>query len=270
MADEYGSATNPIKFTSDGKPMGDPAVTPDATTVNSKEPTPVVPVTPVTPVAPTDDVIPNLQAPPTEYIPVSGSQTVQDIADLLTSKNVTGAADMINELNDSGELSLSSQLKLVDGLGPEVASIVTRQLAADVASAKAAGTAAKNEVLDYAAKELGTSDAQATWNDLQAFANSPAAGLSPEDLSGLSAQLTNGGFGAKLAVDALVRMYKQSTNFTQHADLVQGQANLSQAFEPLSAQAYSEQMDAVARKYGYASREAEVLRQQRQRTVKYN
>lgn len=266
---EYGSQSNPTQFTSDGKPI--PQVPPTAEVPNVPPQQAAPQFTPETPPAPAaEPAAPNLEPPAVEPIPVGGSSTIQEVSALLQSKQIDGAADMIGELNATGELSITSQMKLVDGLGPEVASLVTRQLAADVTAAKDAGTAARNEVLSYAAKELGTTNADSTWADLQAFANSPEAGLSPQDLAGLSEQLTKGGFGAKLAVDALVTLYKRSPAFAQHADLVQGQANLSASFEPISEADYSREVEVVARRYGYDSREAELLRQRRKRSIQYN
>lgn len=264
---EYGSKENPTQYTSDGKPIPE-APKADVPQVPPQKAAPKF--TPEVQPTPLAETPPNLEPPSVEPIPVGGSSTIQEVAALLQSKQIPDAGEMIGELNDTGELSLHSQMKLVDSLGPEVASLVTRQLAADVTAAQEAGKAARNEVLSYAASELGTTDPDTTWTDLQAFANSPEAGLSPQDLAGLSEQLTKGGFGAKLAVDALVTLYKRSSAFAQHADLINGQANLSASFEPISEVDYSRQIEDVSRRYGYDSREAELLRQRRKRSIQYN
>lgn len=207
-------------------------------------------------------------APAAEAVLVgkTGNASIDAVGKLLAEKAVPGADDMIAEFAKNGELSISSQAKLVETLGESLAGMAINQLNAEATKIKDASTAARTEVLDYMIEAFGETDRDATWAAVKEFVASPESGFSADDKAELSKMLQKGGLAAKLAIDNIVAVHTGNPNTTVTADLLQGDISTVKGFDPISAKAYSEEVSILADKYGYESLEVQQLQQRRERS----
>ena len=139
----------------------------------------------------------------------TGNQTIDQISSLLHNKQFDGSNDIIDEVIDNQELSLTSKAKLVDQLGADVAQLVINQLESSVAAEKQKGEQEGKRLKEYAYSKFGGSNPDETWAGLQQFAQSDQS-LSAEDRSAMNEMLSKGGKYAELVIDSLYSKYKES------------------------------------------------------------
>lgn len=210
----------------------------------------------------------DLTEPPPAEVTVgkTGNPAIDAVGDLLAERKVANADAIIAEFAKTGELSLSTQAKLVETLGDTTAGLVITQLTTEASKIKEASTKLRSETLDYMAKAFGETDPEGTWKAVQDFVKSPESGFTVEDKAELSRMLQKGGLAARLAIDNIVAVHTGNPNTTSHADLLQGDTLATRKFEPISAKSYSEQVGALVDKYGYESLEVRQLQQRRERS----
>ena len=233
-----------------------------------------VPVVPAAPVAvPPGTVVPEVPTPEVgvpkldltvQPIQKTGNKTFDQIGQLLADKSVSNANEIMNEIADNGELSLTHRAALVEKLGDGIANLVITQLEAEVSTLTETASVERNRVLDYAATKFGEAGKGAdVWAAIQDFVKSPESGFSIDDRQAMTTLLDGGGMQAELVIDRIHSQWAQSTGYVQEADLIQGDTYTASQFEPMSKIEYAEQMRVVVQNYGYDSHQAESLRQKR-------
>ena len=201
-----------------------------------------------------------------EYIPeapAAGKDVISQVEQLLASKNIEDADKILEEIHADGSLSLTTQAKLIDSLGAEVASLVTNQLTQEVQARKDAGKKEASRIKEYATKVFGSKDPELTWSDMQKFAHSESSGFSRSDLDAMGNLLGQGGVAAEMVIDKIASAYRRSDQFTQEADLLQGNVQTKNTFKPLSKADYIDQKQKVIREYGEGSQQDVALDQRR-------
>ena len=105
---------------------------------------------------------------------------------------------------------------------------------------------------------------ESMWDGIVKWIGGGESGLSREGAEAYNTMLAAGGVQAELAARELSTMYKQSPGFTQHASLQSAdQTAQPTGIQPISRVDYVEQLDAVVRKSGENSPEANALHERR-------
>lgn len=118
-----------------------------------------------------------------------------------------------------------------------------------------------HEHLEKAFEGITEQSGAETWNELKQWAQTNLADQK-EELNGM---LKQGGMQAELALDFIVNKFKNSEDFTQPANLTDGEEFASDfAGTPLSKQGYNDKLNELLGK-GFAYDSVEVQRLQRQR-----
>lgn len=268
---------------SQAKPIVTPAPTPRAEPTG--EPPAAPPVQPASEPATipaiepdtTPIVEPDLSLEPATSEPVpkaktelssTGNTKIDSVGKLLADKGVANIDGILAEAI-SGDLSIENQSIIVEALGDSVAKLALEQLSGEVAAIRETASTEKTRLMEYAAEAFGDDPKQASevWTAIQEFAKSPESGLTSDDRAAMSRMLNAGGLQAELVIDKLNALYHKSENYTQEADLLQGDSISVGSFDAISQQNYTEQMREVAHKYGYESPEADRLRAKRTESI---
>ena len=223
---------------------------------------------------PKEPVVPDkldLTAEPTEdavEVVATGDKVIDQIGALLADKKVPDANNIIKEVQETGELSIAAQAALVETLGEAMASLVVSQLDTHVQAQKETATKENSRLMEYAAKRFGEEDIEGTWAGIQAFAKSPESGIPEADLKAMNAMLQAGGLQAEMVIDRIAKAYENSADFTQEADLLQGDSPSTSGFAPLSKQDYVTAKREAVQKYGDGSRQVTELENRRSLSIK--
>lgn len=225
-------------------------------------PDPKVPAT--DPLATAEPGPATLETPPPGFLHIeSGNKVVDQVSQLLANQNFEGAQEIIAEIIDTQELTLTSKAALVAGLGADVANLVINQLETSVAAVKEAGTREGQRLKQVAMERFGGTDPEAVWEGIQEFARSSDAGLSQGERNTMNELLAAGGTKAELVINHLADKYEKSSKYTSVPYLMEGSAAGTVGFQPLSKAEYQQLIGPAIRENGEASTEVQALRNRR-------
>ena len=193
----------------------------------------------------------------------SGNEIVDQITNLLSNRNFSGAEDIVAEVYETQELSLASKAKLVEELGADISQLVINQLEMSVQQAKQKGEQEGKRLKEYAFSKIGGENPESTWAGLQQFAQSPDSGLSSEDKKVMNKMLQEGGLQAEMVIDSLLSKYQKTSSYTNPPQLMQGDTIFQSGFQPMSKQEYQSEIGPAIAKYGESSQEVQALRNRR-------
>lgn len=199
----------------------------------------------------------------------TGIKAFDTVGKLLNDNKVTGAKSIMAELQETGELSLTSKATLVESLGENVAALVIDQLDGYVSTVKEAADKETNRVMVYAAEAFGDTaeSAAEAWPLIQAFAQSPESGLTADDRKAMSKMLKAGGLQAEMVIDRLATLYNSNAGDEQEADIIQGDTRPNSGFTALSASEYIKQVKVAIAQHGEQSPEVDRIRAQRMKSI---
>lgn len=229
----------------------------------------------VPPIVKDDGVVKPVSLEPTEVkkeitVASVGNDKIDSIGQLLASRGVDNAQAIMTEFEKTGELSVSSQADLVEGLGADIAKVAIGQLQEASKAIQVEVKAERTRVLSYAEKVFGTEgtqDAQLTWDQMQEFARSPESGLTTADLKAMNVMLAKGGISADLVVDKVASIYRNQPDVTTPADLLHGDSYSSGAFEPMTKADYVSKLNEAERKFGYNSVQVDQINRRRELSI---
>lgn len=219
------------------------------------------PVDPAAVVPPVDSGPASL-TPTAVYTP-SGNKTIDQVAQLLINSKFEGAQTIVNEVIQQQELSLASKATLVDELGIDIANLVISQLETSVAAVKADGAKEGARLKQIAMERFGGDDAEAVWEGLQRFAQSPQANLSQDDRKVMNRLLSEGGTAAEMVINSLADKYEKSTGYKNSPSLMSGTTSQPTGAATLTKKEYQREIGPAIAKYGESSREVTALRNRR-------
>jgi hypothetical protein len=202
-------------------------------------------------------------APPGFLHIESGNKIVDQVSQLLANQNFAGAQDIITEIMDTQELTLTSKAELVKGLGADVANLVISQLESSVATVKEAGAKEGARLKEIAMHRFGGNDPDAVWKGIQDFAKSPESGLTQGERNTMNELLNAGGYKAEMTISHLADKYEKSSSYARVPELMEGTAIGTVGFQPLSKAEYQQQIGPAIGEHGEASTVVQALRNRR-------
>jgi hypothetical protein len=210
--------------------------------------------------APVKDVV---KADPT------GNKTFDDVATLLADKGVADANSIFKNVAASGEVSLADSATIVAALGETLGNMVINSMVQEAANVKTQASVKSQATMDYAATKFGEpGKGTEVWAAIQEFAKSPASGLSEADRKAMTKMIRAGGLQAEMVIDRLHNRYENSGDYSQEADLIEGDSTSNVGFQPLDAATYANEIREIAAKHGYDSPQAQALQSRRQASKK--
>lgn len=224
--------------------------------------------TPAKEAAPAEDL--TLEPAPADVnidIPATGNKVIDDVAKILVDKKIPNADSIMKEFAETGELSLSAQAALVDGLGESIAALAIKNLTGEASRLKDKGTKERTEILNYTNEKFNGSDAEKTWSELQAWTRSADSGISDEDRTVMTDMLKKGGLQARLVVDKIADLYFANANNSTPADLLAGDTHSNAGFTPISRKEYTDQLRVAVREYGEESVQVRDLNRKREISI---
>lgn len=198
------------------------------------------------------------------FIPPTGNKIIDDVGALLAEKKIPNADKVIAEFAETGELTLSAQAALVEGLGETLAALTINQLTGEANRLKSEGESKRKEILDYANNKFSGQDAELTWKQMKEFTETPDANISDEDRASMNKMLQAGGLQAKLVVDKIAEIYYADRRTTSSADLLEGDTYSNSTFSPLSRAEYVNELRTAVQKYGEHSPQVNELNRRRE------
>ena len=171
--------------------------------------------------------------------------------------------EMSEQLAEHGELTPAMMKALVTTHGEAVAKLIVDSVKSIQSEAKSRVEATNNEIFGEMESNFGLEKGQGkeAFKELGAWARENAE---PEELDGLNKMLNAGGFQAKLAIQTLAEAYKTSSDYTQEAELTEGDSSAGAVGEPLSASDYTNELDKLlSAGHGYESKKVEDLKRRR-------
>jgi hypothetical protein len=182
----------------------------------------------------------------------TGQESVDSVIEVLKENKVPRkvAEEIFGEAFNSKDLSKVDVNKLEETVGKNTAAMLMRSLTQSQESEQAAAKAHAENVYELA----GGKDA---WNAAATWAHeSKHFGDNATELNEMLAQ---GGRQAKAAVSEIVEAYKSSDNYTQEANLINGEGGDAEQFEPMSRREYFEALDVEQSRSG-GPRSAEITK----------
>lgn len=195
----------------------------------------------------------------------TGNDTFDSVGKVLAKAGVDNANAVLAELATKGSISLETKAEMLAKGDPAIVELAIRQAEGELARLKGERVSEVNELKTYANGLFKGEDAELTWTQMQAFANSQA--FTPEEQATLNKLMQSKDTG-KFAINEIAARYRNSAGFSQSADLIQGDQGTAPSFTPLSKQDYVSEVRVAVQKYGEHSREVKSLRARREASMK--
>jgi hypothetical protein len=192
---------------------------------------------------------------------INNSNTIKDTKEPIVTKDTNTQVNqfltdaglqsdkVVQEMVDSGELSIDSMKALVEKHGEAVATLIVDKLKGLHEQSVKAATERDQAVfkqVEEAFKGLTDQTGEQTWEELSGWAK---ANVPNAERAELNAMLQGGSLQAKLAIDYLVNTFKKSDAFSQPAELL-GAESVSEDYglKPLSRNEYLRELNVLLAK----------------------